>query len=460
MKRTPLRLSALALSLALSHSLSAYAADTHKPAKAGGSTAAEQAREDARIQALEKRLEQSLGLIDQLTRRLAELETRNPPQAKAAPAPATLLAAAVAQPEATERLAAVEEGMRSLSAAAGNARPADTGLPLHGFADVGYVYHDKKDEGRRNGSTLGTFDIYLTPQFGSNVRSLLELAFEYDSGGALGTDLERVQIGYAFSDDLVVWAGRFHTPYGYWNTAFHHGAQIQTSITRPKFLSFEDGGGIMPAHAVGAWATGRFATDLGRVSYDLYVANGNRISGGVLNFNASGDDNGKPLVGFNLGLSPKALPGLTLGLHGLRQTVSGENADATASGAARTQMLGGYGFYEDDNFEVLGEYYRFNNLDLASGGGKHHSTAGYFQLGYKLMDRLTAFGRYEKTSLNKADPYFNLQESGTSYSQTSLGLRYDLDPRAALKLELDNQHEPLNPVGNVRSLRAQYAVRF
>ena len=77
--------------------------------------------------------------------------------------------------------------------------------------------------------------------------------------------MERAQLGYSFSDALTFWVGRFHTPYGYWNTAFHHGAQIQTSVTRPLFIDFEDKGGILRAHSLGLLAHGRVPAGPGKL---------------------------------------------------------------------------------------------------------------------------------------------------------------------------------------------------
>jgi hypothetical protein len=418
------------------------------------------AAEAERIKALEAKLEQSLALIQQLTQRVQELEKR-----PAAPAPAPAVAAVPAVKPAElaqtqQRLAEVEQGVRDLASASANARTADTGVPFHGFLDVGYTSFNKQAEGQRTGARLGTFDVYLTPQFGANVRSLIELAFEYGENGSLGIDAERLQIGYAFSDQLVVWGGRFHTPYGYWNTAFHHGAQLQTSITRPRFVAFEDQGGILPAHTVGVLATGKTPTPLGRVSYDLYAGNGDRIVDGVLDYNASGDDNSSPIYGANLALQPSGMPGLTLGVHALQSKIGGNNAAGTLTGTARSRVLGGYAYYEGDSFELIGEYYRFTNRDLAVGGRSRSSQAAFVQLGYNLMDRWTAFARYEKASLKSDDIYFALLASGTSYHQTSFGLRYDVDPRAALKFQYDANKDVSNPLGTINALRVQYAVRF
>jgi len=423
----------------------------------GCADAVHAATDAERLQLLEQRLQQSLTQIEQLQRRLADLERKPAANSVAAAPPST------PSSETERRIETVERSVREVSAALAQAKPAeDTGVPLHGFLDLNHAkFSSSAPAGTRNGFKLGVLDFYLTPQFGANVRSLIELAFEYDDDGSLAVDAERLQIGYAFGDSLVLWAGRFHTPYGYWNTAFHHGAQIQTSITRPRFLGFEDQGGILPSHSVGLWATGKLATDVGRVSYDAYVSNGNRISDGVLDFNAGGDDNSSLAAGFNLGLALKAVPGLTLGVHGQRQSVAGENSDRSQSGRARMQFLGGYGFFENDDWEVIGEYYRFRDRNLdASVAGKLGSWAGYLQAGYNLAPRWVGFVRWEKASLSSADPYFALQDSGRSYRQASAGLRFELDPRASLKLQLDRLRDPSQAATAVNALRAQYAIRF
>lgn len=440
----------LGLALALSAGMPAAAATAGKAAGA----------EAERIKALEAKLEQSLNLIQQLHQRVQELEKR---PAVSAPAPVATIAPAVKPAELVEtqqRLAEVEQGVRDLTTASANTRAPDAGVPFHGFLDVGYSNFNKQAPGQRSGARLGTFDVYLTPQFGANVRTLVELAFEYGEDGGLAIDAERLQIGYAFSDQLVLWGGRFHTPYGYWNTAFHHGAQLQTSITRPRFVAFEDQGGILPAHTVGVLANGKAGTSLGKFSYDFYAGNGDRVVDGVLDYNASGDDNSSPIIGANLALSPSAVPGLTLGVHALRSKIGGNNAAGTLTGSARSRVIGAYGYYEGDSIELIGEYYRFSNQDLAPGGRSRQSQAAFLQVGYNLMDRWTAFARYEKASLKADDVYFALLTSGSSYHQSTVGLRYDVDPRAAIKFQYDANKDVANPLGTINSLRVQYAVRF
>jgi hypothetical protein len=165
-----------------------------------------------RINDLERKLEQNQQVIQELVTRLNKLEG----QKSSAPASShENHAAPAAAPSVAD---------------AGVMLPVlDT--PLHGFADVGGVITDNKN--KRKGFTVGSFDLFLTPGFGDNVKSLIETNFEVDSEGKLAVDVERLQVGYAFGDYLTAWLGRFHTPFGYWSTAYHHGTLIQTSVRRP-----------------------------------------------------------------------------------------------------------------------------------------------------------------------------------------------------------------------------------
>lgn len=380
---------------------------------------------------------------------------------------------AAVQMESAARISDLEKRVASLSeeisSLANPASRADTGVPLHGFADVGYAHASQSsvDSDAARGFTLGTFSVYLTPQFGSNVKSLIELAFEYDSGGGLATDLERLQLGYLFNDLATVWIGRFHTPYGYWNTAFHHGAQIQTSVLRPKFIEFEDKGGILPTHTVGVWSTGTYRTRLGKLNYDLYIGNGNRIGDagsatGVLDFNAVSDDNSNKLMGLNISYSfGEALDGLRLGIHGLKQEVSAYNAASAMVGRAMMNMLGAYAVFDTDKWEVLSEYYHFNNDDLMSGAGASHTSwAGFAQLAYRTDGAWMPYLRTEKAALNQSDAYFLQQASGRSYTRNAIGMRYDLDVKSAIKLEINHASITDGVATDFNEVRAQYAIRF
>lgn len=268
----------------------------------------------------------------------------------------------------TQQATKIEELERQVSqvSEANSYRGLKGGVPLHGFADVGAGYSRQSNiyQSGPKGFSVGSFSLYLTPELSARVKSLIEVSIEVDQNGSTTVDLERLQLGYTFSDALTVWGGRYHTPYGSWNTAFHHGQQIQTTLTRPRFLEFEDRGGILPSHTVGLWLTGALPVGA-RINYDLYAGNGPRIAidaagpapGGTLNPNVAGDNNHSAQVGARLEFAPRgALDDLKIGAHALRAVI---NDDSAALNRTRILTYGPYLAYTTDQWEILSEYYRF-----------------------------------------------------------------------------------------------------
>ncbi len=395
-------------------------------------------------------------LVRQLSDKVNELSQAKP----AAPVDAGATAAtAPADPAAAARIEALERSVTQLTESAGKPQ-TNVGVPLHGFADVGYTHSQAPAaDDRKGGFTMGNLDLFLTPELSERVKMLAEVVIEYGADGTIGTDVERMQLGYTVNDALTLWGGRFHTPYGYWSTAFHHGAQIQTSLMRPRFIDFEDKGGVLPAHTVGIWGTGRTSAGDGKVTYDVFVGNGGRVVDGTLDFQPVRDSNGNKSLGGKLGYEfSGSLAGLALGVHGNAQTVDVYTGGAH-TGSDKFRYYGGYGVYDTDDWEVLTEYYRFKDQDNLGGSGSHSSWAGFAQAGRRLDGGWTPYLRYEKASLDQTDPYFFALASGGSYTRTSLGLRYDLTPRSALKLEV-NRTDEKRIDSSYNEVRAQFSVRF
>ncbi len=419
------------------------------------------------IKALEQRLEGSVVLIEKLSARIAELERKALGAAVAAPVAVlpqpTQAASTAAITELQDSVARLTEGM--------NRRSTDSGLALHGFADVGAAWSSRGDPNKLRGFNAGTLDLYLTPQFGDRVKGLVEIAIEYGKDGGVAIDLERLQLGYTVNDSVTVWLGRFHTPFGSWNTAFHHGANLQTSISRPRFIEFEDKGGILPVHSVGVWASGRHALGSGRVTYDAYVNNGPRIADRTLDFNAFTDSNANKMLGINLGYQAGgALSGLTVGVHGFGASARVHELNGAVISDTKLRMAGGYLAYDEHDWEVMAETYRFANVDLGS-RARRASQMGFLQVG-KTIGAWTPFVRLERVALDPADNYFRSQESGRSYRRSAFGLRYAIDPRSSFKFEFSDSHESaaelidetgaVLPIGarSYRRAAFQYSVAF
>jgi hypothetical protein len=353
-------------------------------------------------------------------------------------------------------------------------RSGDDGLQMHGFMDVGFANNTMADPvAYPKGFNVGSLSFYLTPHFGNKIKALVEPNFEIASDGSLSTDLERAQIGYTFSDTATLWAGRFHTPYGYWNTAFHHGAQMQTSVLRPRFLDFEDKGGILPAHMVGLWGTGKVKAGQGKFTYDAFAGNGPKIvmgadpfTGlGILDINFAGDDNHQAMVGLNLGYEfSGSMDGLRVAAHSVRGDVDTYNPYPSGTSLNKTElnMYGGSVVYLGNDWEIMSELYKFNDKDKNGPTGTHKSSASYLQIGKTFTD-LTPFIRKEITNLDQQDNYFAMQASGQSYTRYAGGVKYDLDPKAALKFEVQYSNfaeESGRTPHKYHSLYLQYAIRF
>jgi len=439
---------------------------------AGFSHAAEaprpQAGEAERLSALEARLDANAQTIEQLCARVRELELQlaqarpgaAPPASAAAQAQVAAVPAAAppaATAEQSARLDRVESDLAQITAASSASSSADRGLAIHGFADVGVGNHNVYTPDR-HGATVGSIDFYLAPQLGERVKGLVEMNVEVEHDtGSVGIDLERTQLGYQFSEAATLWLGRFHTPYGYYNTAFHHGLQILTALRRPQFLAFEDQGGIMPPHTTGLWLTGLAREGEARVQYDLFVGNGQHVVAGSLNAEPAGSFSRQVVFGGRLGLRPGgAWSDLQIGLSAFSGRI---DADDVALGETRVNIGGLYAFYDSDRWENQFEMYFFRNQSLHNGTGTHHSTAGFAQLGYRA-GLFTPYLRYEHTALDQSDVYFASQTYGTSYHREALGLRFDLNLKTALKAELAQTHNTDRMPYSFSDLLFQAAVRF
>lgn len=382
------------------------------------------------------------------------------------------------------KLDAMQNELSQMTSGMAHHSTSGAGLPLHGFSDIGFTTNSGSLADNPKGFFVGSLSFYLSPNFGDRVKALIEPNIEVTPAGDIAVDLERVQFGYSFSDTATLWGGRIHTPYGYWNTGFHHGGQMQTSVMRPRFLDFEDKGGILPAHMVGLWGAGKIKAGTGKVAYDVYAGNGPTIAMGApnsatptkqtlgtLTIGQAGDSNHQAMTGFNVGYEFSGnFDGLKLSAHGLQGDVD-DNSDATltslpstlANNKTELSMFGGSAVYLANDWEAMSEYYGFNNTNKSgSNRGTHKSWAAYAQVGKSFND-WTPYIRLEKAVLNQSDNYFASQASGQSYARQSLGVRYNLNPNAALKFELLNSKFDTGVAGAAKtfnSVLAQYAIGF
>ena len=354
-------------------------------------------------------------------------------------------------------------------------------VPVQVFSDVGYFVRTTgtatntsntdstaKETAGRDGAFIGTLTLFATPQIGDHVRSLLETVVEYNTAGAPVLTVERAQIGYAYNDRATVWLGRFHTPYGYFNTAYHHGAQLTPSVTLPTLIR-----AAMPAHTIGVWMNGWTRIGSGKMTYDVYSGNATRVVGtitptppassGTIDPNHAAEDNKNKNLGFNIGYNGgDALEGLRVGVHAF----TGKFTECTTTPcpvtltSTRVNMYGTYAHYDKNDVEATVELYHYKNKDVGA-TMDHGSSAGFVQVGYMVIPDVIPYVRIEKTKYNQADTYFKTLSKGRSYRMDVLGVRYNLNTNAALKGEISRTNtDNVADLSPAKELRLQYAIRF
>lgn len=304
---------------------------------------------------------------------------------------------------------------------------------------------------------VGAVDFFATHAIDEKSRAFIEYVFEAGDHG-LVTDLERIWVSRDLTENITVSAGRFHTPLGYWNRTYHHGAFMQETISRPFFLDFEDGAaGVLPVHTVGIMSWGEFDLGNGTLGYEAAIANGSNINSDELGFSAnesekpeieindSADTNSNKSVSLRLRYSSSAPWSGSVFVNIQDVAESGEGTLSTISNGAKLvgQTILGFDLQAQMGaFDIMTEYYRFDHdSDISAGATPSDSSdtsgSAYFvQLGWRANEELKVIARRENLSFDEEDVWFGLLGAGEG-SHNVLAFRYELSASNALKLEVN-----------------------
>lgn len=311
------------------------------------------------------------------------------------------------------------------------------------FADV--TYNDTSQTGSTNAFALGNLDFYALQSIDEKTYAFFELVFEND-GSQYAVDLERLWIRRSLNDNLNISAGRFHTPLGYWNRNYHHGALLYDTATRPAFLDFEDGASaILPLHFVGMLFDGKVQAGNGSMGYEIQLGNGpsyNTSGGygsGEIEVNNMSDQNRSKSPGARITYSFDDMP-LALGLAAMSNRIaeSGLSGNASAVTTGETlvdQLITAVDLkYSGDKIDLMAEYYRLKNDDRFGTAGSHTGIAYYIQLGYQITASLKPVYRYEAVDFDNNDAYFLILNTKQENRHVA-ALRYDLSESNVLKFQ-------------------------
>jgi len=314
------------------------------------------------------------------------------------------------------------------------------------FGDVSY--NDTSQTGGTNAFALGALDFYAIQSIDEKTRAFVELVFE-NEGSHYVADLERLWIRRSLNDNLNVSAGRFHTPLGYWNRNYHHGALLYDTATRPGFLDFEDSASaILPLHFVGMLFDGEVQAGNGTLGYEIQLGNGpsyNTSSGygsSEIEVNIFSDQNRSKSPGARIRYSFDAMP-LALGIALMSNRVAESGLSGNASGVTTGEMLVQQVItavdmkYSGDELDLMAEYYSLRNDDRFAATGSHTASAYYIQLGYQVTESLKPVYRYESVSFDNNDAYFMILNTKQENRHVA-ALRYDLSETNVLKFQAMN----------------------
>src|SRR5205807_6940541 len=160
---------------------------------------------------------------------------------------------------------------------AATAQPLYPSLELRGFSDINASASDQK--GTHSSFTEGQFTLHMVSALAPKVSFFSELTLTARTDAGLGTqpapgfnpEVERALIRSDQSDTFKVSFGRYHTPINWWNTAYHHGQWLQTTVSRPEMVQF--GGSFIPIHFVGAQVEGTIPAGGMNLNYNLGLGN-------------------------------------------------------------------------------------------------------------------------------------------------------------------------------------------
>lgn len=310
-----------------------------------------------------------------------------------------------------------------------------------GFGDISYVSGDSTSA---DGFAIGQAVAHLSASLDDSFSIFGEFSMTAKDS-EYSTEVERLIVKYDFSDLFKLSAGRYHTPVGYWNSAFHHGTWLQTTVSRPEMVKF--GSKIVPIHFVGALLEGTLPNNKLGLSYMAGFGNGRHAN--VARAGDAGDINGNNAWTVQLNAAPAKYFGLHTGIGFYTDRLTPDDRPEIDE-----ETVSAYVAWAKESPEVLIEYLRSSHELSANSSVNGDTTAWYAQIAWRLKGDKRAFKPYvriENTDVDDTDPL--LGDQMLDYEAGIAGLRWDFTTFAALKAEY--RSEEFNNAGRENNFRLQ-----
>jgi hypothetical protein len=343
-------------------------------------------------------------------------------------------------------------------ASAQEPEPVDTEVPstptvqFRGFADINFAATDnhKSDDGlSADGFSLGNIVAHVSSSLGGKFSFYSEVTVT-NRNNAFFVDIARAILRYDYNDRFKISVGRYHAPIGYWNTAFHRGLWLQTSIFRPDLVKEE---WFQPDHFVGVVAEGTLIPNAG-LGYIVGYGNGRELDLRAQGLQAADLYGDTENVGHHraqvlrLFARPPQVSGVEFG-----GAVYHDELASTGTTGVPELITSAYVAITRESPELIAE---FSNLRHTYFGTDYNSQAYYVQVGYRIpaQPRWKPYVRYEKADAPDDEPV----TGALTNSKITGGLRFELTDFATLTVEYGQRRRP--GAAHINGVFAQTAFTF
>jgi hypothetical protein len=310
-------------------------------------------------------------------------------------------------------------------------------LRIRGFADISL--HGGTQQGDKTSFSLGQLDLFVTSDISDKYSFLGELVFEAGPDNIYGVnvgtansfdiDIERYLLQYSANDYFNLSVGRGHTAIGYYNTAYHHSTWLQTTTDRPYLFQFEDRGGILPTHTVGAHAYGMLPSGRLGLHYVAEIGNGREAQSPLTQEPVQNDFDDSNHKAYNLALfaRPESLRGFQTGFSLYRDMLNPTNMPKVSETIAAAHAI-----FIRPKFEWLNEVVLDRHVPV--GISKVFDTPGFYSQISKQFRAYRPYLRYEYMNAPNNEPIF--PAVGLRHGPLA-GIRYDANESVAFKFQYD-----------------------
>jgi hypothetical protein len=322
-------------------------------------------------------------------------------------------------------------------------QPSYPSLKISGFSDFNFAASDLHGANggfgaatqlnAHSGFQEGQFALHFSSALSPRVSFFGELSFTARPDAGTGSpaatgfnaEVERAVVRFNQSDYFKVSFGRYHTPINYWNTAFHHGQWLQTTISRPEMTQF--GGSFLPVHFVGTLVEGAVPANGLNLNYNVGLGNGRST---VISRDGDfGDINNNRSWLVNMFVRPDALYALQVGGSVYRDEIN------PATGPANREWIqSGHIVWHSETPEVIAEFANVAHQPVRTSVASS-SQAFYVQTAYRLpwkQKLWKPYYRFEHMHISHSDALFRALPS---FAASTVGIRYDISTFAAFKFE-------------------------